>query len=72
MSKIISCPFHHASGCWGTVLLMGGMCEMGEDCPGLAAGCCHAWDGANTKNTANINKQFADYAKRLGERLGVA
>ena len=51
----------------GVVEVVSGRCEIGEDCPGLKAGCPFAWKGSIRANST-ANRIFADYCKELERR----
>jgi hypothetical protein len=47
----------------GVVEVVLGRCEIGQDCPGLAAGCPYAWKGSVRRNRA-VNAMFTEWAEK--------
>ena len=57
------CPHTDVSG-WGIVEVVLGICEVGEDCDGLKAGCPFAY-AKSRKATRAANRVYADFCKEL-------
>ena len=58
------CEHTDTSG-WTLVEVVGGFCEVGQGCSGLAEGCPFAWKDGNKKVTNSANRRFAEFIERL-------